>query len=225
MTIAYDNATTYHINNASSPSFSHEVGVGDNRILFVVMHGYTNGSGLNYVATVTYNSVSMTKLHEENTDYGRFTIFYLVNPASGSNTVAVSLNTNCYIMAGAVSYSGVHQTNPYNTPSTFNRSYATRDTTPSVSSLAGGDGFVLSFLGFDDATISVTPGTNQNERFELATTPGNRGVWGSDETSDDEASATLTAATSYLIWASVLKEAPIQTVYKNNPLISNCMVT
>lgn len=103
MAIAFDAATDGG-NGASVHSFAHTC-TGTDRILLVAL-SVDDGT----VPTVTYNSVAMTEVSRTTADSVRdHFLFYLINPASGSNTVAVT-NSAGTIFAGAASYTGAKQT-------------------------------------------------------------------------------------------------------------------
>jgi hypothetical protein len=98
--------------SVSSYSWSHTC-TGSNLLLAC---GVTivNASDLT-VTTVTYNSVALTPIRSDvkqgaNNYYYRSTILYLIAPATGSNTVAVTLSgTAYYSVGGVVSYTGAKQ--------------------------------------------------------------------------------------------------------------------
>src|SRR3990167_1553579 len=100
MAIAFDAATNDQVQGGSSTlNFSHTC-TGSNRFLVVACWW---GSGANTI-TATYNSVSMTAFGT--TDNLKF--FYLINPASGANTLAVT--HSAAVWCCSASYTGVHQT-------------------------------------------------------------------------------------------------------------------
>lgn len=105
--------------NASSSSWSHTC-TGSNRLLTVsVSIGLSDDS--NSAVAVTYNGVAMTAastpVHSGNVTAGYVQMFYLVAPATGSNTVQVSHTISgsaaaADIISGSVSFTGVDQTTP-----------------------------------------------------------------------------------------------------------------
>ncbi len=88
--------------NTSSLTVSYTVGSSSNRALVLCMVGATT-------ATATYNGVSMT---QQVIDSQRnISIYYLLNPASGANTLFLSTGiTIDYIQVIAADYSNVRQT-------------------------------------------------------------------------------------------------------------------
>lgn len=96
---------------------------GSDRLLIVTASyatgGAYGGSDAGAALSATYNGVSMTSVgvrHSNDSDAGFGQMFYLVNPPTGSNTVAVSVSgwlaNNADIIAGSVSFTGVDQSTP-----------------------------------------------------------------------------------------------------------------
>src|SRR5882724_9492604 len=103
--------------SASTPLTWTHVVSGANTLLVVVVAVSRNPDTGNSV-TATYNSVSMTSVavvHSHNSTGGFVQMLYLVNPASGSHTVSLSIAgtlTSEVTIAGSVSFNGVNQTTP-----------------------------------------------------------------------------------------------------------------
>ena len=112
MAIAFDAATTRARVGSGSNSFTYShTCSGSDRILFV---GVTvvNPSG-NTATGVTYNGAAMTKIATAAAQSNvLITLWCLVNPASGSNTISVSTASNigAYADSLATSYSGASDT-------------------------------------------------------------------------------------------------------------------
>lgn len=100
-TIAYDNATL-----AAAASFSHTCSALGNRILFIGIANTTDTT--DDVTTVTYNGVGATRINtlSNGTSNWRIYLYYLIAPATGSNTVASNGTVN---KMGAISYTGAKQ--------------------------------------------------------------------------------------------------------------------
>jgi len=97
--------------STSGYSFSHTCS-GSNRYLFVAVYTYID-TGTGALPTATYDSVSMTQLATQ--VYGpyseRITIFGIIAPSTGSNSVAVSVSpSQDEVTCVSTSYTGVHQT-------------------------------------------------------------------------------------------------------------------
>jgi hypothetical protein len=101
--IAFDNVGKAENNGAISLSTSFTVASGSNRLMvFVIGH---NGS----ISSVTYAGVAATKLTSQNSaNYGTLDFWYLISPATGANTVAVS-GSGGFAVGTWASYTGVSQ--------------------------------------------------------------------------------------------------------------------
>src|SRR6185437_4266514 len=118
MAIAFDNksSATAAAGNASSLSWSHTTGSLANGILLVAVGNY--GGLSSSVSTITYNGSSLTKIERQNdgTRQVACEYWYIVNPASGANTVAVTMSAGVgvgnFLHAAALSFSGVDQASP-----------------------------------------------------------------------------------------------------------------
>lgn len=100
MAIAFDAATNGGYNVAS---YSHTC-TGSDLALIATITRLTGGT-----PTATYNGVSMTSVGSRANTFGwTTTVFVLLNPATGSNTLAFSTTGSDYI-SGCSSYTGVKQ--------------------------------------------------------------------------------------------------------------------
>jgi len=88
-TIQIGNTTQHNIGNVSSGSFSHTVVTGTNRKLIMAFAGRGTGSSM---SSATYNGVALTKAKGSTFfDACEGQVWYLDNPAVGSNTLAYTL--------------------------------------------------------------------------------------------------------------------------------------
>lgn len=116
MAIAFDasaGGTRFNV-SGSSLAWSHTC-TGSDRILIVSLTTYhPSVSGGDIVSGVTYNGVSMTLLGKDDAQTNeQFYIFYLVAPATGSNTITASFSSSTTFAWGVSgSYTGVDQTSP-----------------------------------------------------------------------------------------------------------------
>lgn len=115
--IAFDAASSVTPLSLTSPvTWSHTV-AGSETLLFVGVILKTPLGGT--ISGVTYNGTSMTLIDSldgnnivSNSGF-KNSIYYLVAPAAGSNTVSVSFTgTGASAAGGSISLTGVHQTNP-----------------------------------------------------------------------------------------------------------------
>jgi hypothetical protein len=111
LAIAFDAATGFYDAGTSDPvSFSHTNGTGDDRLLTVGIGIGNPDAGA--IQSMTYNSVGMSVAASISTNnWNR--IYYLVAPATGSNTVEANFDDpKPDIGMGAVSFTGVDQSDP-----------------------------------------------------------------------------------------------------------------
>lgn len=94
---------------------------GSNRLLVVGVAFSAADAGV--TTGVTYNSVSMTslgKVHTNNQTDGFVELFYLIAPATGTNTVSYTASASGDLGGGSVSFTGADQTTPVaNTATNF----------------------------------------------------------------------------------------------------------
>jgi hypothetical protein len=125
MPIAFTNGADLGGNGGTTNSLSssYTCGSGTNRLLVVLMVGdgstirTAGGSGFDDITGVTYATVGMTlaaKFIDNTTLWApRYSyLYYLLSPASGSNTVAINSTNNHNLDAVVADYTGVAQTLP-----------------------------------------------------------------------------------------------------------------
>jgi hypothetical protein len=115
MDIDYDTSTIIGSWSSSATTTGSHTCTGTDRYLHVAV--FTNAAVT--AMTASYNSVSMTQLSVVvDTDGNKNFVFYLANPASGSNTVSVTRTGGSNMSIVAASYTGVDQTDPVEDSST-----------------------------------------------------------------------------------------------------------
>lgn len=162
MAIALD-ATGSQLNQTSvaALSWSHTC-TGSDRVLFV---GVAYQSGAGTTCTATYNSVSMTQIWNKRDDLNVQSSvgFVLIAPATGANTVAITLGATVDAAAGgSVSLTGVDQSTAHRTVYTNNEAGGGSPNVTVVDSQSGD--WVLDCAVTFAATIAV--GTSQTSRVE-----------------------------------------------------------
>lgn len=144
----------------SSYSFSYSCGADPSRflVLGVSMLSVAGSS----VASITYNGVAATNIGSVASVSGavRSELWGLVAPATGSNTVAVTLSAGLDSITGATCYSGVNQTSPYEAyTSTTATNVGASDATVDVLTVADND-WVVDTVASDDTAITVGDGAS-----------------------------------------------------------------
>lgn len=111
MAVAFDASS---VGAGDDPSWSHTC-TGSDRLL-VVFTGNWVGSDTEEVTAVTYNGVALTRhsVHAWNTGY--ISMWYLIGPATGAHTIAVTTTASNQVSCVASSWTGVDQSTPLGTP-------------------------------------------------------------------------------------------------------------
>lgn len=109
--VAFDNSSTnFDDDEGSSTSFSSHSIAGTNRLLLACVQTSDNVTH----NAPTYNSVAMTKIGSDvlfDSNQRKLTFWYLINPASGVNTFAMSFSDIVgRALVALTSWTGVHQT-------------------------------------------------------------------------------------------------------------------
>lgn len=106
MAIAFGTAgNAIAFTNVANPSGTFTVGALTNGLLITAIE-----SDADVVTAATYNSASMSLLKKETLTDGRFIyMFGLLNPASGSNTLQLTVTGGHFTAANCATYSGVNQ--------------------------------------------------------------------------------------------------------------------
>ena len=159
--VAFDAATSSDCASCTSLSWSHTTSTGSDRLLTVGTQ--ISGAGRT-LTSVTYNSVSLsTKCSEVNTNGNEYRpyISELVAPATGSNTVAITVSGSALdLIGGAVTWTGAHQTTPTGTCA----SATGTSTTPSVAPTVASDEIAIDSLIIASYN-APTVGSGQTQRW------------------------------------------------------------
>lgn len=123
MAIAFDAKSNSTVNSASG-SWNHTVGTGSDRVLIV----FFSRSGYDSDLTVTYNGTAMTLAAKTTSPFGAF-VYYLVNPDSGTHSIAWTATVGRATIGSAMSVTGAAQTSTIGA----SNSATAGDTTTSVS--------------------------------------------------------------------------------------------
>jgi hypothetical protein len=135
--VYFDNwSTSAYEATLSTYNWSHTVGTNNNRLLLVGVSIFATGS----VTAITYGGIALTKLRSDDGGIYRSELWYLIAPASGTASIAVTLSASLTSIAGGASWWGVDQTTPFS-----NNAGGTGTNTP--------------------ASASVTPGSTLNRVF------------------------------------------------------------
>lgn len=167
-TIAYDTtANATEVASASSISWSHTC-TGSNLILVVTVGVNDLTLGSRTVSGITYNSVALTKIRsDDNGGQRRTEVWYLINPATGAHTVAVTMGGTCIGIAGAsVSFSGAKQSAQADTSNGANTSGTATSSSVALTTTIDGD-FIVDCLETQATSSAWVPGASQTSRYSL----------------------------------------------------------
>lgn len=161
MAIAFDTSASTAYVGGTSHSMSYTC-TGSNLVLFAgIFAGHVGVT--NDCTGVTYNGVSMTKIAESR-DTGSGSqgawqsLWYLLNPATGSNTLAASFSNSDGSIIGGASYTGVKQSGM---PDASNTNTGTLPLTTSVTTVADNCWTILTVRPV--GTCSAGTGSTQRE--------------------------------------------------------------
>jgi hypothetical protein len=139
-------------------STSYTVGSGSNRLLAVGLIGDSFG-GSDDITSVTYNGVSMTLAAKHTTGGERNTyLYYLLNPASGSNTVAITSTNTHYLLAGAADYDGVRQSGQPDATAESNDSGVNDSYASSITTVANNSWAICLNESFGNSAVAAGAG-------------------------------------------------------------------
>lgn len=167
---------------------------GSNRLLVVSVSSRDGTDADRPVTGVTYNSVAMTKAREDNDDTLDLTtsIWYLIAPSTGSNTIAVThAGTVDAAGAGAVSLNNVDQTTPLDASSGASGT----STTATASLTATANTFIFSSVYHKEGP-GMANGASEVQFFQLAVNASDDGNGGSYK-------GPLSAGSQSMTWTDV----------------------
>ncbi len=193
-------ATSTQATSVTSLTWSHTVNSGSNRALFVTLA--IDGLGAT-VSSVTYGGVALTQVGRTGGNHA-VEIWRLINPTVGTANVVVSLGATTDIKGGAVTYNGVHQTDP-----TGNYESATSTgTTASVVVQSGTGEVVIDITNWDNNPGGYTIGAGQTAVWNL-TNSTHRGVSTTEAgAATVTMSSTVSTSQQWEIGAVSIKAAP-----------------
>ena len=157
MAIAFDAVSHGVDGSGTSLSWSHTC-TGSNLILFVAALVDTSHT----VTSVTYNGVAMTQIASVDA-WTRTALYYLVAPATGTNTVTITASGNNPIYGRATSYTGASQTG---VPDSFSTNTGTGTTSLNLTTtVVANNSWLVGCIGNDSNT--QTAGSNTTIRYQL----------------------------------------------------------
>jgi hypothetical protein len=148
-------------NGGSTTSYTaaYTVGSGKNRMLVVALAG---DSSIDDVTGITYGGIAMTlagKQPSVQADNRVMYLYYLLNPASGSNNVVITASTAHWLIAVAADYAGIAQSGQTDAHTTnIGADAAISTLTTSLTTVSDRTLVILLENGFDGSTSKPTAG-------------------------------------------------------------------
>lgn len=179
MAVAFDAAASGSAIASSTLSWSHTV-TGADTILYVFFGGW---DGTGRTATCTYAGTSMTQEAISNLSSGndRIWCFRLAAPATGTNTVAVTITGGImHLIGGSLSWTSAHQT-VFGTAVTTVSSVSGTSASSDVTDGASGDGIADGVISGDNNTHVVNGPASHTERWDISTGQGEAGAGGNSD--------------------------------------------
>lgn len=159
MALAIEGVATATGSGSGPFTWSHTCSSTD-RFLLIGVSYYTAAAT---ISALTYNGVALTVVPSSTVTIGQYTstLYSLIAPDSGSNTVSITFTATVYDFgAGAIAFSGAHQTTPLGTAATASNT----STTPSVNVTAASGELVIDTLTIVH-TGTLTVGADQTQRW------------------------------------------------------------
>jgi len=186
-------------------TFSHTVtNSGSDRILILAISKQNNA----VLSTVTYDGEDLTELRADDVDgntNAHTSLWYLVDPPTGSNTVFIGVGLfDTDVVVGAISFTGVNQTDPFDAVNGATGNSATAATTLTTTT---NEAWLVDVVGTNGGTVLV--GAGQLERWNDVQASV-RGAGSTEFTSSAgtfSMSWTKSASSNWAITAAALKPA------------------
>ena len=192
--------------SSTTLSWSHTVNSGDNRLLIVTFHAF---GGPSSVSSVTYGGQSLTKVSDayESSRSVLSSMWYLINPNVGTNTITVNYSSTTNTCAGSsMSLFGVKQISPlYSYQSTT----ATNTHTISVNLNANTNDIIIEAISSnEDASASLDVSSSQTIYYSTRILNTNPAYWVKDArkiaSSSGSYTETWSVGTTYFINSATL---------------------
>lgn len=199
MAIAFDATANSGLQTMTSPYSYNLTVAGDDR--FLVVGVAFSGLGQS-VTGITYNGVALTLIEAKNSATSRRAeLWGLIAPATGTNSVTVTLSSAVTSISGAMSFTGVDQSTPNEADANASGA-GTSDISVAVTTVADND-WVVDFASTGDTAATV--GAGQTEKVNVADMMFGSGLMSYEGPKTPAGSVTMswTDIGSLLEWATV----------------------
>jgi hypothetical protein len=223
--VAHDvSSAAQSLNGGTSASWSHTAS-GSNRYARVGF-GASGGSAPT-ASSITYGGSAMTSVAVRS-DAGlaaTAAIYGFIAPATTSQTISITFDTNAYGAAGSSSYTGVHQTTPSGAAFTNTASGAAQSVSVTVTDAVTGDMVSDVMKHYESLGLNPTVGAGQTQRWL-----GDDGSFNENAGASDEAGAasvtmswtgTSAQTQQWVIAAAAIKQAGGAPARRRNAVIAS----
>jgi uncharacterized repeat protein (TIGR01451 family) len=164
--------------NGTTLTWSHTVGSGTNRILIV---GVAIHNSARTVSSATYGGQNLNYIGQSVDGGGKIIVnlYELLAPPVGTTNVTIIINAGDHLSGGAVSFTGVSQTTPLGN---FASAGGGPVSSGSVNVASATNELVVDIMGTTGDAITLTPGGNQTQRWNISTGSGGADALGASST-------------------------------------------
>jgi uncharacterized protein YjdB len=216
--VAIQNISHISSTSGSAINLSHTISNSDNRLLLVGVSARERN-----VNAITYGGVAMTLVGTANNGLdARIYIYRMINPPVGTANIAVTFSGSLSkgAVVGAISYSGVNQSNPLGSFVTSNAD----SNAPSVSAPSANGDLVFDILALKN-TNALTPGAGQTERWDIASGVIRGGCSTEPATTSSTTMSWSTSKGKWVMGAVSIKPAAVisNVTFTQNPVLCSAL--
>jgi uncharacterized repeat protein (TIGR01451 family) len=218
VSVDHSSSTATLLLPASSLTWSHTVSSNLSGMLIV---GVSIHNTTDAVTSVTYHGLNLTPLGiVQNANHVRVEMWYLKAPPTGTHDVVVTLSGSVLgVVAGAASYTGVNQTDPFY--GTFASSTGTSTQAAVTVATHSANQLVMDTVAIENLTLLAIPGGGQTVLWGQALDLGLNAIDGAASWKQNGGSVTtswswLLVAQPWAIGAVVLNDAPPDAMIRNS---------
>ncbi len=178
--ITKDTSNSSYTNGATSVSWQHTTSTENDRILLVSVDTFSRSGNPTNVNSVYYGAILVTSnvstMYSTTNPTVRSSVFYLVNPPSGTNTITVNFASSTAAVCGSTTYYNVNQTLPVLASNSTTSSGSTQ--TISLSASGANSKLLYGHLAaqISSSTYTLAEGTQQNSCWSNTATYNHGGT-------------------------------------------------
>ncbi len=197
-TVAFVSTSSGTGTSSKTNTVSHTVAAGIDRLLVVGVSSVSVG------ISVTWGGVALTLLANNSNLGAKVQIWYLVNPAVGTQDVVVTLLASTNSVVGVENFTGVRQGEPFGAVVS-----ATGESTAVTATVTTQSGEMVIDVIAADANVTGSAGANQTERWDSNVSTNITGIGSTQAGSDGGVmSYTLSGSAKWVTIAAPIKQGP-----------------